>query len=316
MFLFQFLAAAAADVSVNGPESICVFDPFHMKIRWDDDDRGWIDVVHNGSVLVRLEPPSDDFVLRFSGPGAVQAFFSNMHEKRVVYTGAVTRCEDFILANSDDALSSLVQQPRPHAELIEAGFLALDGKNSFVIPNEDVPPNFTVSFWLFRGCASEPKHVALMYKGLGGGQRTPSAWFETGNDKVLSRVSTVNSEDEGASSIGIVPCKTWTHLSFSYVNSTAPCQGSSSNSTCPKFVEKLYIDGEIDSTITFNVPVLGNQGNLHIGGAPRTPGVQGFIGGISIHNRPLADDELSREMLASKSQLRCVCVNPQVCCVE
>lgn len=92
--------------------------------------------------------------------------------------------------------------------------------------------------------------------------RTPSAWLCPHSNHIALRVASDTTPDIGADSVASLIAGTWSHVAFTFDNST---NGA--------FLAKIFINGTLDISVEFSgTSVLGNDGPLHVGRDPSNRG--------------------------------------------
>lgn len=190
--------------------------------------------------------------------------------------------------------SNLLETKTPHWAL--RGVAAVSGTRGIRVPHNDLPPgakigtSWSFSMWAyFISFGNEARHQnrILFYRGSGQ-SRTPSAWFDIDSNRLLMRCSTNSEPDIGATSISSIPLREWVHLVFVFTNHSFLAL---TESGLPSFTYKMYLDGRLDSELTFASPLLveSNEGALIIGGM-----VDNFVGSPALLARlQIFDGELT-----------------------
>ncbi|RYG56483.1 hypothetical protein EON66_02795, partial [archaeon] len=142
------------------------------------------------------------------------------------------------------------------------------------------------------------KPRVLFFKGVGGVDqgRTPSAWVAPDSEHLLLRVSQIaptQEADVGGRSFGAIPVRRWTHLAFSFENSSA----ESAQVDAPSFTYRLFIDGELDTQIAFpaGARISANTGPLFIGAYKDFAGVSALVAELRLHNGTVSRDQMRLE---------------------
>jgi len=137
--------------------------------------------------------------------------------------------------------------------------------------------DFTVSFWFRLAQDHTGAWRCIMHKGKSTYQRTFALWMVPWNNQVHFRISTNHNYSEGGNSSTELILNRWYHIAYV----------KRENELC------LYVDGELDSTAPLTGTVVGNDGPLHLGGEPKTPGVLGSLDDIRIYNYALSEDMIN-----------------------
>ncbi|OQS02184.1 hypothetical protein THRCLA_05419 [Thraustotheca clavata] len=168
------------------------------------------------------------------------------------------------------------------------GILSFDGHRSAILPHSTIPmtkPAWSLVFWLYLSQDSTGEYRTLFYKGPGSNQhRTPSAWLQPHDRKLIVRVSTLDNMDIGFTSNSELPLHQWTLLSFSFQNL--------SSSQDIVYEISLSINGHLDSQLKLhNTTVLPNDGNFYIGDNPWMDGIQGFVAKLKLYDTYISEED-------------------------
>lgn len=130
---------------------------------------------------------------------------------------------------------------------------------------------WSLSFWVWLWDGPTGDFRALMHKGHGDDNRTPSVWLLPNDMRLALRVSSAVQANLGAESVGALPLRTWTHVALVLSNSTAA--GLSWD---------LYLNGELDVHLQFGDAVLANDGPLRLGRDSWERGTRALVSGVSV----------------------------------
>lgn len=126
-----------------------------------------------------------------------------------------------------------------------------------------------------------------MYKGdVITQQRTPSAWFMPNTNHISLRVSTTENADFEVVSLQEIVINKWTHVAFTFHNHTAALEDHRT------YEASVYINGKVDITAAFSVPVKGNDSPLLLFYDGSFPASKGFIQGLTIWSNTLSSYEI------------------------
>ena len=191
--------------------------------------------------------------------------------------------------------------PLPKPKWAFSGGVAAVGDKGLRIPSGNLPPrvsSWSVCFWVWvwqgPGEGSAAQRVrALLFKGPGGGsqERTPSAWFAEGATRLLLRVSTNASVDEGGVSTGEagIPVRAWTHVAFVFK------RGDDGGTP---FTYTMYVNSILDTEITVlpTTLVRDNDGPLWVGrDAGQFLGVRGLIARFAVYSDAFTSQQVQQE---------------------
>ena len=225
------------------------------------------------------------------------------------------------------ALTHAPAEPAPPLPLPSwalTGGVAAIGAKGLRLPSRNLPPpnsSWSLSFWVWvwqgplEGSA-RGRVRALLFKGPGGASqhRTPSAWLAEDSTRLLLRVSTNGSMDEGGHSAGMagIPVRQWTHVAFVFQRGPRAEKdeeegggsGEAAHDPLTPFTYTLYVNGQLDTAFTLlpMVTVLENEGPLWLGkDAGQFLGVRGLVARLAIHSLPLSAVQVAQAFAETRS---------------
>ena len=185
------------------------------------------------------------------------------------------------------------------------------GARGIIIPDEEVPDNlgvgWSICMWAWFWEEDLGNQIrSLFFKGTGkknDQRRTPSAWINPGDRKLLLRVSGNSSDDLGGESTSSLPVREWTNLCFtfnnvSYIRTMQNSLSSNESAAIPEvsYELKFYMDGILDAYIGMKIaePIFHNNGPLYIGTDPTFPGTPVLIARLKIWNVVLSPENVEQ----------------------
>ncbi|GMF14112.1 unnamed protein product [Phytophthora lilii] len=195
------------------------------------------------------------------------------------------------------------------------GVLSHGGDEGFVVPHDSIQMktvgSWSLSFWVFLTEDSTDSFRTLFFNGDGERQqRTPSAWWMPHQRRLVLRVSTNTSSDIGLDSSEELPLNKWVHMGFTFVNCSqnASAGGEPVHSTCPQsssagnwsYSYSFYVNGVVDTEVRINEHVVANNGPLHIGKGPWTPGMRGFTSSLKVYPVPVSSEVFCKQYLTNR----------------
>ncbi|RHY55294.1 hypothetical protein DYB38_005911 [Aphanomyces astaci] len=176
------------------------------------------------------------------------------------------------------------------------GTVALDGSHALHLPDTSVPhtPSWSLLFWIYLSQDSTGSHRTLFYKGPGHNQhRTPSAWLQPHDRRLILRVSTPDNMDVGMTTTSELPLHEWVLLSFTFDNTSAVSLNGSKDDRNKTFSYVYAINGKVDTEMNVHHSVvLPNSGGLYVGGNPWMDGVRGFMQNVRLYAAALTTSQI------------------------
>ncbi|GMI11368.1 hypothetical protein TrRE_jg7963, partial [Triparma retinervis] len=212
-------------------------------------------------------------------------------------------------SSTQEHLAATIQTPSPPLFRVPSK-ISLPGNRPFVIPSSKIPTSsspITLSFWVWFGEPGDGQgaHRTLFYKGDPEAKtqdRTPSAFFAPVSaqhdtlvpldhprgqeseatspppNPLLLQLSTVNEGEAGSESKRGIVAGRFNHLAFTIADGTY----------------SLYIDGDLDSKLHFDGPVLHNDHGMMLGHAPGMDGPRMVVSDLKVWGAELPPDEIKK----------------------
>jgi len=141
---------------------------------------------------------------------------------------------------------------------------------------------WSLSFWIL--CLENPNgnFRTLFFKGNGNtNEKTPSAWLNQHNNKIIFRLSSANSKDEGVETTSEVITGAWTHIAVTFQAVT-----TTSYTVC------IYMNGKLDVKFKSNEGVKYNNDTFMLFKDPSHAGPAGYFKDLILWNNMLPDDHV------------------------
>ena len=141
---------------------------------------------------------------------------------------------------------------------------------------------WSLSFWIL--CLENPNgnFRTLFFKGNGNtNEKTPSAWLNQHNNKIIFRLSTANNKDEGVETTSEVITGAWTHIAVTFQSVT-----TTSYTVC------IYMNGKLDVKFKSNEGVKYNNDTFMLFKDPSHAGPVGYFKDLILWNNMLTDDHV------------------------
>ncbi|ETV98310.1 hypothetical protein H310_09012 [Aphanomyces invadans] len=236
-----------------------------------------------------FESPSTAFRIAVPGLYAWRLVLANgltrvdMDSPRVMVSTNCAPAKVVSIVVSED-----MADPQPAPSFQVRGMVALDGVHALHVPNSSVPRTWSWSlvFWVYLSQDATGTHRTLFYKGPGHNQhRTPSAWLQPDDRRVILRVSAEDNMDVGMTSKTALPLHEWVLVGFAFRNHSADRSQTGGNKT---FAYVYTVNGNVDTEMNVhNSVVLDNDGGLYLGGNPWMDGMRGFMQNIRLYTTAL-----------------------------
>lgn len=137
--------------------------------------------------------------------------------------------------------------------------------------------DFSLAFWLNLQEKPNGSYRSIMHKGSQESERTFALWMQPNSNRLHFRISTTASSNEGSDSNAALALNTWTHLA--YVKRANKLE--------------LYLDGQLDSSVTLTAAVKPNSGAIYIGKSPWFNAAASCMDEIYLYGKALSLQELS-----------------------
>ncbi|NEQ50852.1 MAG: hypothetical protein F6K11_12075 [Leptolyngbya sp. SIO3F4] len=168
--------------------------------------------------------------------------------------------------------------------------LNFDGVNERGVVNDsgsltlgDNNADFSVSFWLKLEEDATGTWRTVLHKGATGQDRTFGTWLQPNDNLLHYRISTTANWNEGGNSQTPLILNKWTHVA--YVK-----EGNQLS---------LYLDGQLDSNVTLQGEVIGNDGPLRLG----SNRLDASLDELRLYDRALSTNDLQSLALVSADVL-------------
>ncbi|MFK8186094.1 MAG: NF038122 family metalloprotease [Phormidesmis sp.] len=132
--------------------------------------------------------------------------------------------------------------------------------------------DFSVAFWIKLDADSDGNWRSVLRKGETNQDRTFAIWLHPDDNRIHYRISTTEKWNEGGDSQGSLAVNQWTHVS--YVKSGDQLA--------------LYLDGQLDSSVTLQGEVIANDDLLRIG----SDDLNASIDELKLYDRALSSEDL------------------------
>ncbi|MEM6452889.1 MAG: LamG-like jellyroll fold domain-containing protein, partial [Cyanobacteria bacterium P01_D01_bin.105] len=132
--------------------------------------------------------------------------------------------------------------------------------------------DFSVAFWIKLEADAEGNWRSVLHKGETNQDRTFAMWLMPNDNRFHYRISTTESWNEGSTSQSALELNQWTHIS--YVKSGNQLS--------------LYLDGQLDSSVTLQGEVIANDDLLRIG----SNALNASIDELKLYDRALTTEDL------------------------
>jgi hypothetical protein len=236
-------------------------------------------------------------------------------------TVTVAPCDDITVVAVN--ASRVHRAPPPVMHVLGA---AATGARSFTLPPSTLPPaasaaassggaaavawSMSALVWLWDGPTGE--HRSLFYKGSGKDNRTPSAWLLPDAMKLAVRVSHAAETNEGADTTVALRPREWMHLAFTFRNvSATPALASDGAgvgapvvAAAYNYVLEVYVNGELDCSMSFAAHILANDGPLSFGKDPWFPGTRMLVMDLKLFDMALTKADVVSESRAAMQLVR------------
>ena len=142
-----------------------------------------------------------------------------------------------------------------------------------------------LSFWVLSLDRPNGDFRTLFFKGNSHtNERTPSAWLNQHNNKIIFRLSTMNSNDEGFQTNAEVVIGEWTHIAFTFQKVSE--SNSSAHTVC------IYMNGQLEMAYKFHEPIKYNNDTFMLFKDPSHAGPVGFFKDLIVWDHALTAEHI------------------------
>lgn len=282
-------------------------------------DEGTFRIAPLGEYRVRLAISSSE--------GAAVVFVAESPLIRVLACGSPTVVLEapVLQAMSERRVQTREREWRVLPSYSLSGVLSLAGQEGFVLPHSEIkmrePGSWSLSFWVMSTAEPTGSFRTLFFNGDGIGEmRTPSVWWKPDENRLVLRVSTDVSVDDGMDSEQRLPMNEWIHMGFRFRNcsvsdgkhdaetnaSVVASHSISESEQCADartaqhpwlYAMSFFVNGVKDRELFFTAPAIANSGPLHVGKGPWTDGMRGFVSDLRTFPAAITDAQLREEYL-------------------